>query len=361
MPRCAWSLCAALSLGGCGGAARPVSHSVAVHGENPSTIKAEVRRDRRTIRDLKNEISLLRAQVRDGASLPGAGGSPAIASAAAPPPPAPAPAPAAPGPEDSQPASDYHGDGIVASPGPDAPLPQTLGDDVEVIYEGAAARDDTVRPRLTLHETTRESDGHDVDSGGPERDPLPAVAEGPATRLPVTRGRVPTVADQLRHQPASAGGAIAQQSSAAPAAPAAQAPAAPAPSPAQAAAAATAEYHRLIRAVRGGNYVYAAEGLRGFLDHHPPADLADNAQYWLAETFYARARYSLAEIEFQKVIDRYPRGNKVPDALLKIAYCRLRLGHKRPARTALHALVAHYPRSNPAALARDTLKEMNAR
>lgn len=350
MSRCAWSLCAVLSLGGCGGAARPASHSVAVHGEDLGTVKAEVRRDRRTIRDLQNEISLLKAQVRDGAAMPGAGAAPRLADAAAPRPAspasrAPATVPPAPAPEASASASaaasDYHGDGVVVSPGPDAPLPETLGDDVEIIYEGAAARDDTIRPRLTLRETTRTSDGRDVDSGGPERDPLPPpVAEGPAARLPVTAGRVPTVAEQIDHPTPAAG---------------------PASRDAGPARATPAEYRHLVAAVRGGNYVYAAEGLRGFLDHRPPADLADNAQYWLAETFYARARYSLAEIEFQKVPDRYPRGNKVPDALLKIAYCRMRLGKKGPARTALHALLTRYPRSNPAQLARATLKEMNAR
>jgi TolA-binding protein len=58
------------------------------------------------------------------------------------------------------------------------------------------------------------------------------------------------------------------------------------------------------------------------------------------------------------VVTRYPRGNKVPDALLKLGYCQLQLGLRDAARKTLARVVADYPKSNPAALASAKLTEL---
>jgi len=79
-----------------------------------------------------------------------------------------------------------------------------------------------------------------------------------------------------------------------------------------------AEYRAAVELVRAGNQTDAIAGLRGFLRRFPRHDYADNAQYWLGEAFYAQKDYPHALGEFRNVIETYPRGNKVPDALLKV-------------------------------------------
>ena len=49
--------------------------------------------------------------------------------------------------------------------------------------------------------------------------------------------------------------------------------------------------------------------------------------------------------------DAYPRGNKVPDALLKMGFCFVQLGQTAKARAALEQVVETYPRTPPAELA----------
>ncbi|HLU65041.1 MAG TPA: tetratricopeptide repeat protein, partial [Kofleriaceae bacterium] len=297
-----WSLLLVASIAGCGGSrAEP---------RDPSTtraaledLKAQVRRERRTIRSLENEVALLRARLRD-----------------TPPPPAPAPPAGAVPPASGRPAS-APPPAAAAQPEPE-PLPDTLGEalygEVEIVYEGEAAEDTTVRPRLELHESSRRyagtgpSDakaaraGARAPAGKDALPPVPRVDD----RLPVMSGEIPTVASQLRRARRAPGPP-----------PATTRAGAAARAPATATATASdprADYKRLVDALRAGNHEYAAAGLRSFLDLHPRHDLADNAQYWLAESYYARKRYRLAIVEFQKVVDRYPRGNKVPDAMLKI-------------------------------------------
>ena len=95
-----------------------------------------------------------------------------------------------------------------------------------------------------------------------------------------------------------------------------------------------------------------------FVRRFPQHDLADNAQDWLAETFYARADYKTAAPEFRAVIRLWPSGNKAPDALLKFAYCMLADGRAVEGRTTLQEVVDHYPRTEAAALAQKRLAEL---
>lgn len=110
-------------------------------------------------------------------------------------------------------------------------------------------------------------------------------------------------------------------------------------------------YKRSYDALRAGDGDTAIAGFRDFLDRHPGHDFADNSRYWLGEAFYARADYATALEHFGKVLDDYPTGNKVPDALLKMGYCQLALGNDTKGRKTLAQVIERHPDSSPARLA----------
>lgn len=120
----------------------------------------------------------------------------------------------------------------------------------------------------------------------------------------------------------------------------------------------TALYRAAYARLKAGQAEQAAEEFRGLVRRFPHHDLADNAQYWLAETFYLRAAYREAEPEFRAVIRRWPTGNKAPDALLKLGYCLLAEGDATLGRSTLLQVVEHYPRTEAAALAQKRLAEL---
>ncbi len=118
-----------------------------------------------------------------------------------------------------------------------------------------------------------------------------------------------------------------------------------------------AEYKRYYDALRAGNHAYAVTGFRNFVQRFPRHDFADNSQYWLGEAFYDQKRYKSALVEFRKVVDNHPGGNKVPDALLKLGYCYHQIGEGEKARSVWQQIVRAYPKSNPASLAKTKLAE----
>jgi tol-pal system protein YbgF len=120
---------------------------------------------------------------------------------------------------------------------------------------------------------------------------------------------------------------------------------------------ASSAYRSAVDLVRSGQYAEAVTSLRGFLGKFPRHDYADNAQYWLGEAFYAQQDFTHALAEFRTVIETYPRGNKVPDALLKVGYCYQALGQAQKSRAVLEQVVTLYPKSEPAALATKRLGE----
>jgi tol-pal system protein YbgF len=115
------------------------------------------------------------------------------------------------------------------------------------------------------------------------------------------------------------------------------------------------EYRAAVELVRAGKHAEAQSALRAFLKAYPRHDYADNAQYWLGEDFYAQKDFTHALAEFRATIETYPRGNKVPDALLKVGYCYQALGQPDKARAVLEQVVTLYPKSEPAALATQRL------
>jgi tol-pal system protein YbgF len=116
-------------------------------------------------------------------------------------------------------------------------------------------------------------------------------------------------------------------------------------------------YHRSLNALNAGQIARAVTGFRGFLARYPHHPYADNAQYWIGEGYFDLKQFHSSAREFQRVIDRYPRGNKVPDAMLKLGLSQLATGERRDGRRALEALRRMYPRQPAARLASERLAQ----
>lgn len=69
---------------------------------------------------------------------------------------------------------------------------------------------------------------------------------------------------------------------------------------------------------RQARYEEAEIAFKAFVAAHGDAPLANNARYWLAETFYVRKRYMDAAQAFFEAYKKAPTGPKAPDSLLKL-------------------------------------------
>ena len=75
-----------------------------------------------------------------------------------------------------------------------------------------------------------------------------------------------------------------------------------------------------------GRYGLALQGFREFLRRFPTAELADNAQYGAGECFFAQAKFDSAAVEYRRVGEDWPQGDRVPASLYKLALSQDNLG-----------------------------------
>jgi tol-pal system protein YbgF len=105
-----------------------------------------------------------------------------------------------------------------------------------------------------------------------------------------------------------------------------------------------ADYVEALGAFQNKRYDEAIKKFKDLLKTNPDHELADNAQYWLAESYYMKGDFQRALIEFEKVFTFTEKG-KYDDAQLKLGYCYLKLGQNDQAKAEFERLVKHYPYS----------------
>lgn len=95
-----------------------------------------------------------------------------------------------------------------------------------------------------------------------------------------------------------------------------------------------------------------------FLKTFPDSKNADNAQFWIGESYYREKWYEKAILEYQTVIEKYPKGNKVPAAMLKQGMAFLQIGDKSNASLVWKELTKKFSGSNEAKIASIKLKDL---
>jgi tol-pal system protein YbgF len=159
-------------------------------------------------------------------------------------------------------------------------------------------------------------------------------------------------------QPASRSGNLGALASPNPPAPA------PAQAPTQTAAAgagalpagnAQDQYNYAMGLLTQANYPAAEQAMRAFVQRYPKDSLAGNAQYWLGETFYVRKDYSNAATAFAQGYEKYPKGQKASDDLLKLGMSLTALNQKPDACKAYARLEHDFP--SPGQSIKDRLTE----
>jgi len=118
-------------------------------------------------------------------------------------------------------------------------------------------------------------------------------------------------------------------------------------------------YNAAFELLKEQRYVPAASAFEQFLVTFPDSELADNAQYWLAESHYVTQQFEQALGEFEVVISRFNLSRKVPDALLKMGYCNYELERWDSARAALTRVQTDYSETTAARLAGQRLQRMD--
>lgn len=105
-------------------------------------------------------------------------------------------------------------------------------------------------------------------------------------------------------------------------------------------------YDFAFKLVRQFRTAQAEVAFKEFLAAHGDDPLADNARYWLGESYYARRDYAQAAATFVDAYSKAPQGPKARDNLLKLGMSLSRLDQKESACESFDEMLSQF--SSPA-------------
>lgn len=214
---------------------------------------------------------------------------------------------------------------------------ETMGSDIRVVRE----RVDDTNVRITSLSQEVESLRDAIAAM-----PVPAPPTDPA--LTGTTGQA--------GDPAAPAGATP-----APAAGGAPAPVTPAPAPAAGPNAMSPGrlYDLAWADYTAGNYDLAVEGFASYVRSFPKSESADNAQYYIGESFFQRGKLAEAVEAFGRVISTYPRSDVAGQARYKRGVCYERLNQPDRAREDYDVVIKTLGETDAGRLAKQRLDALN--
>lgn len=214
----------------------------------------------------------------------------------------------------------------------------TMGSDIRVVRE----RVDDTNVRIT-------SLSQEVDS---LRDAIAAMPVPTAAPVDPTLAGLPT-------DPAVGAPGTTLPPGAAPGFPVPTLPAA-APAPASPNALSPSRLYEMAWAdYTAGNYDLAVEGFASYVRSFPKSESADNAQYYIGESYFQRGKIPEAVDAFARVVSTYPRSDVAGQARYKRGLCYERMNQPDRAREEYDVVIKTLGETDAGRLAKQRLDALN--
>src|SRR5262245_58481020 len=104
-----------------------------------------------------------------------------------------------------------------------------------------------------------------------------------------------------------------------------------------------------------GKYSLAISGFQTLLSEYPKSEQADDALYYIGYSYAQDKKYAEAAKAFSDVIQTYPTGDKVAEAYVDLGAAQRALGQVDAARATWQTVIAKYPGSSSAIIAKQRL------
>jgi tol-pal system protein YbgF len=118
-----------------------------------------------------------------------------------------------------------------------------------------------------------------------------------------------------------------------------------------------AKYEAAYNTFKAKKYKEARKMFEDFLKDFPKDELTDNAQFWIAETYYWEDDFENAILAYETLLRNFPKSPKIPAALLKQGLSFIEIGDKKTGKIILEQLVERYPDSREASIAKKYMED----
>lgn len=132
----------------------------------------------------------------------------------------------------------------------------------------------------------------------------------------------------------------------------------PPPPPSTAGLSPTRMYETAFADYAAGQWSLAVTGFDAFLKTFPRSEMADDARFYIGETYFAQSRFADAIAAYNQVIQNYPGTNSVPLAYYKRGLAQQRLGDLEAARASWETAIMNFPDSDAGRLAKQNLDRL---
>ena len=106
------------------------------------------------------------------------------------------------------------------------------------------------------------------------------------------------------------------------------------------------QYEFATKFLKKGNYEKAEIALKEFVDKNSKHRLAGSAQYWIAETFRIRQRYTDAAIAYLDGYKKYPKSESAPINFLKFGKVLVIIGERDQGCAMIKNVEKQYPKAH---------------
>jgi tol-pal system protein YbgF len=114
-----------------------------------------------------------------------------------------------------------------------------------------------------------------------------------------------------------------------------------------------------MESFKNGELAQAILDFEDFVARHTAHPLAGTAQFLIGEAYYNARDYQHATVEYRKVVDMAPTGERTADALLKLGLAHRALKRPDRAREVWTQLLHDFPQSDAAAKAKSAIREVS--
>lgn len=103
------------------------------------------------------------------------------------------------------------------------------------------------------------------------------------------------------------------------------------------------EYDQALSAYKKGNYDESILLFQNYALSDPPSSLQDNILFWIGSNYVQLEMYDDAIKQFEAVVDKFPRGNKVHDSRYMLGVSYYRKGETSQAIDVLESALKRHP------------------
>ena len=109
------------------------------------------------------------------------------------------------------------------------------------------------------------------------------------------------------------------------------------------------KYDLALGKLKDKNYEQANNLFAEFIESYPKSSMLDRALFWYAESYFGKKDFQNSALHYLKCYQKFPKGQKAQDALLKLAMSLGELNRKAEVCKIIKRLEAEFPNRSAAA------------